>query len=179
MPFTPFHAGPAFFVKAVKPEALSLPVFGFANTLVDVEVLALSALGSFPTHVYTHSFVGAQAAALVAILMGAFLLPWLARIWNAFAGASGFEEGHWLHMGARPTRMALVLSAFSGAWSHVLLDALHHRHAYPLWPFTEANPLLVDGLRGTQVYALALCVIGFAAILLTGYLRKRKQAQAT
>ena len=135
----------------------------------------MAARGIYPTHTYMHTFAGATGAAVVAVLMGVFLLPLMARVWNGFVGPSGCEGEHWLRMGERPSRRALWFSALFGAWSHVFLDALHHPHSFPLWPVTMENPLVVSTMVDSHLVAIGLCVLGFGAIVLAGCRRRRRQ----
>ena len=164
MPFTPFHMGPAVAAKAVLGRHFSIPVYGFTQVAIDVEVLA-----GFPFrrdlsfHQVMHTVGGGTAAAILAL---ALLRPALrpgARLWNRLTGA---QAGSIWYMEPQVSPLVAIVSAFIGAWGHVLLDAPTHSHMEPLAPVARGNPF--DGLisyRQTMAWCVGLGAIGGGVIL--------------
>ena len=173
MPFTPFHMGPAVATKAVLGRHFSVPLYGFMQVAIDSEVLAgYPFRGDLAFHKILHTFAGATAVAALTLVL---LLPALGRgmrWWNRSANA---EPGGVWHTEPRPSPMAAVLSAFGGAWGHVLLDAPTHRHMEPMAPIARGNPF--GGMvsqRQVMGWCIGLAVIGGAAILTRSYRNRRR-----
>ena len=158
MPFTPFHMGPALVAKAVMGRHFSVPVYAFTQVAIDSEVLAgFLFRGDLSYHKVMHTLAGGTAAAILALAMLRPVSDPAARLWNRFTSS---KPGAVWHMESRISPTAAVLSAFVGAWGHVLLDAPTHSHMEPLIPLARGNPL--DGLVSNK-QAMFWCV-GLAAI---------------
>ncbi len=174
MPFTPFHMGPGLAAKAALGRHFSVPPYGFMQVAIDSEVLAGYTLrGDLSFHKITHTFAGATAVAAVTLLLLRPSLGQGMRLWNR---ATGTMPGNTLHMEPRISPLAAALSAFGGAWGHVLLDAPTHSHMEPLAPMARGNPL--DGKVSQQRvvgWCIGLAVIGSAAILARSRGRSRKR----
>lgn len=111
MPFTPFHMGVGVAAKALAPRLISIQVFGLTQIAMDIEPGIGMATGSEVLHGWTHTLWGAVPVALACVVTWKLLEG--RRIWR------------WTF---EPLQAAtLWLSAFWGAWSHVLLDVLIHR----------------------------------------------------
>lgn len=117
MPITPFHFGPGFFVKSILFKRFSFRVFVLANILVDIEPLYYILTNQWPLHRFFHTYVGATIVAMVAILFGRL-------IWGAIS------------------KTAVIIGAFIGAYSHILLDSIMHADLQPFYPFSTGNSLL-------------------------------------
>ena len=174
MPFTPFHMGPALAAKAALDQHFSVPLYGFMQVAIDSEVLAGYMLrGDLSFHKITHTFAGATAVAAVTLLLLRPSLGLGMRFWNRTTRAM---PGSPLHMEPGFSPLAATISAFGGAWGHVLLDAPTHSHMQPLAPMARGNPL--DGKasqRQVMGWCIGLAVIGSAAMLARPRERRRER----
>ena len=168
--------GPALAAKAVLGRRFSIPIYAFTQVVIDGEVLAgLPFRGDLSFHKVMHTLAGGTAAALLAL---ALLRPAIrpgARWWNRIADA---ETGSIWYMEPQVSPVAAVLSAFGGAWGHVLLDAPTHSHMEPLAPFAGGNAM--DGLvshRQTMAWCVGLAAIG-GGLILGRSLAARRKAKA-
>lgn len=126
MPFTPIHLGPGLLAKGLIKHRFSFMVFGGTQVLMDIEPLLGILYNWDILHGPTHTFLGATGIALLATALGKpisnYVLEWC-RI--------AHDRISW---------SVSALSAFIGAWSHVLLDAIMHWDVLPLAPFRLFNP---------------------------------------
>jgi membrane-bound metal-dependent hydrolase YbcI (DUF457 family) len=163
MPFTPFHFGPGLAFKSLAPRHFSLTSFTLTNVLMDLEPLYRLYQDSYPLHGYTHTLAGAF---IIGTGAGLLAKPSTNLAWRTYS---------WLTK--EPTESvvssyrALMISAYIGAFSHVLLDGIMHEDMRPFFPLTDANPLLhhawlyplhfacvLAGLFGMALYlARSLC----------------------
>lgn len=131
MPGTIFHLGPALILALIFP--VNLVVTLISSVIVDIEplifyILAFLGIGQWSDtysltegHGYLHSFLGAIPLA--------FLISFIAKkLWRT----EKFEK--------------LLLSAFIGLYSHLLLDAIGHEDMLPLFPIS-GNPLFIPELK--------------------------------
>lgn len=171
MPFTPFHMGPGLAAKAVLGRHFSIPIYGFTQVAIDSEVLAgYPFRRDLSFHKIMHTFAGATAVATLTLFLSRPAILPLMRWWNRSVRAA---PGSKWHMEPRLSPVAAVLSAFVGAWGHVLLDAPTHSHMEPLAPVRRGNPL--NGMasqRQVMVWCVGLAAIGGVAILARSH-RKR------
>lgn len=110
MPFTPFHMGIGVAAKAIAPRLVSIQVFGLTQIAMDIEPGIGMATGNEALHGWTHTLWGAVPVALGCVVTWKLLER--RRIWR------------WTFEPLQAT--TLWLSAFLGAWTHVLLDVLIH-----------------------------------------------------
>lgn len=110
MPFTPLHLGPAVILKGVLNHRFSFMVFGGTQVLMDIEPLLGLMYGWDILHGPTHTFIGATGIALGATILGKPI--------SNFA-LSRLNIPH-----KRITWSVSALSAFIGAWSHIVLDSI-------------------------------------------------------
>lgn len=146
MPFTPFHMGPGILVKALLQGSFSLMVFGWSQIIMDIQPLVVMITGDGHLHGFTHTYIGATLLAIFSALTGKYLseiglyVLGLNRQWQV-----------------RISWPVTVLSAFVGAYSHVLIDSVMHRDMAPFFPFSQASPLLgiisVSALHKVCVYS--------------------------
>jgi hypothetical protein len=154
MPFTPFHMGPGILIKALLQGGFSLMVFGWTQIVMDVQPLVAIVTGEGKLHGFTHTYVGATLIAGFSALTGKYLSQWGLVLLSD--GARRGIDVRW--------RVAF-LSAFVGAYTHVVLDGVMHADIEPLDPFSHAKPLwgvisvttlhqfcLYSGLVGTGLY---------------------------
>ncbi len=174
MPFTPFHMGPALAAKAVLGRHFSLPIYGFTQVAIDSEVLAgYPFRRDLSFHRVMHTFAGATAAAALTLL----LRPAIARGMNLWNRSTKATPGSPWHMEPQVSPLAAVLSAFGGAWGHVLLDAPTHSHMEPLVPIARGNPL--NGMASQREiigWCVGLAVVEGSAMLARSYLKGSRTA---
>lgn len=156
MPITPFHFGPGAAIHALAPRYISFLSFCTANVLIDVEPLYYMVTGQFPLHRFFHTFIGASLIVAATLLL--------------FVGARRFARSFWLPDMFGWQRLGLVpvlLGAFAGSYSHVVLDSIMHSDMRPLAPFSDANPLLgimaLDTLHWSCIAAGAIAVLVIVA----------------
>lgn len=146
MPFTPFHMGPGIAVKALLQGSFSLMVFGWSQIIMDIQPLLVMITGEGHLHGFTHTYVGATLLALFSALTGKYLS----------------EVGLYILGLNRQWQISIswpvtVVSAFVGAYSHVIIDSVMHRDMVPYFPFAEGNHLLglisVSALHKVCVYS--------------------------
>lgn len=170
MPFTPFHMGPALAVKSAIPRHFSVPIFGITQVGIDLEVLAgLFVNQDLSNHSVLHTFGGATAVALAALLLLRPVFNPIFRFWNRTVGAK--PTTLW-HMGTPIPWSTAILSAFFGSWSHALLDAMVHRNITPFAPFSDAN-WLFDAVW--PPFIVPICIV--AALIGGGVLFGRSFGQ--
>lgn len=159
MPFTPFHLGPGALFKAAGGDRFSFMIFGGSQVLMDIEPLVRMVRGDEVVHGMSHTVAGAFVIAIVSATAGR-------PISNALLERSGIID--------RPISWAVAwVSAISGTYSHIALDAVMHRDTNPLWPFAHGNSLLgvvsvatlhllcvVSGIIGGLLVALRLARSG-------------------
>ena len=152
MPITPFHFGPGALLQAAAPRHVSFLAFCAANVLIDLESLYNLVHQRHPVHAFFHTGIGATL--VIGATVALFLLcQWIARrAWLP-------DLFHW----RRLTLPQVALGAALGAWSHVLLDSVMHDDIQPLWPFSDANPLLgAIPLGPLHLACLCLGALGLA-----------------
>ena len=158
MPFTPFHMGPGIAIKALLQGSFSLMVFGWTQIIMDIQPLIVLITGEGHLHGFSHTYVGATLLALFAALTGKYLSEIGLYI-------LGLNE-HWQ---VKIAWWVTFLSAFIGAYSHVLLDSLMHSDLEPFFPFTLHNPFLnlisVEALHKLCLYSGAVGGVMYFAIL--------------
>jgi membrane-bound metal-dependent hydrolase YbcI (DUF457 family) len=149
MPVTPYHFGPAGLLGYIFRKWIDLPVFVFANIVIDVEVLLVNLMNlGRPFHRLSHTF-------LVGAVVGA--------AWGlvAYLGLPGLK---WIMKTIRipyqPNGLKIILSGILGVWLHVLIDGIYHYDVYPFWPMKKNY--LWRLLSQNQVKWI--CVICFAIL---------------
>ena len=144
MPFTPYHVGPAIAVKSVFPRKFSLFIFAWAQIVMDLQPLIVILVGRGRPHGATHTLIGAAVLGGAAALTGKYLQEWVLS-WRKGRPVIRLSWG------------LVLLSAFLGTFSHVLIDALVYPDIDLLWPFTSGNPLRIGfSMQGVVLF----CVIG-------------------
>lgn len=163
MPFTPLHLGPAAVLKAALGRHFSFMVFGGTQVLMDIEPLVRIVRGDGVLHGPTHTYAGATAIAVLACAIGRPISHGALRVWNAQLD----ERSRWPAARMPIAWHAVVIAAFVGAWSHVLLDGFMHADMEPFAPWSDANPWLhaisVDTLHwlcfATGVVGAVACLV--------------------
>lgn len=169
MPFTPLHLGPAAVLKAALGRHFSFLVFGGTQVLMDIEPLVRMVRGDSVLHGPTHTFAGATAIALLACAIGRPISHFALKLWNLRHDAASPWRARQLPIAWH----AVVIAAFAGAWSHVLLDGFMHFDMQPLAPWRADNPWLhAIGTDTLHMVCFATAAVGSAACLLLARLRR-------
>ena len=163
MPITPFHFGPGAAFHALAPGKISFIAFCAANVLIDVEPLYYMLTAQYPLHRFFHTVPGALliAALTIGFLCIALKLGKRLRLPNVFT---------WREL----SLSAMTGGAMLGTLSHVVFDSVMHSDMHPLFPFSEANPLL--GLVSLETLHLGCALagaLGLAAIMLRKYFLRK------
>ena len=157
MPFTPIHMGPGILIKSILQGSFSLMVFGWAQILMDIQPLLVLLTGAGQLHGFSHTYIGAFLIALFSALSGKYLSEFGLRLIGIAKRDNLIIIGWWV----------VVISAFIGTYSHVLLDSIMHSDIQPFYPFILENDMLkiisikqlhqwclYSGLIGTGLYYL-------------------------
>lgn len=147
MPFTPLHMGPGLLVRGGVRGGFSLMVFGWTQVVIDLEPLWALLSDREVLHGWSHTWVGAVLVALVAMATGKPLGEFGLRLLRL----PRFLPITW---------SAAAVAAFSGAFSHVVLDGLMHFDIQPSRPFSAGNFLA----NRVSIEALHLFCLGTAAL---------------
>lgn len=162
MPLTPYHLGPGVAIKAAARSRLSLIVFGWTQVLMDIQPLVVMLTGEGRLHGFSHTLLGATGIGAVAAATGKVALD----------ATSDLVPRRM--RGALRTGWAVALgSGLLGAYTHLALDSVMHSDVRPLFPASDANPLLgvvslgglhlalvVSGALGALIYVLYSLLIG-------------------
>jgi hypothetical protein len=164
VPFTPFHMGPGILVKALLQGSFSLMVFGWSQIVMDLQPLVAIVTGEGKLHGFTHTYVGSTLIAIFSAVTGKYLSQWALVVFS-----NGAQRGIIIRW------WVAFLSAFIGAYSHVILDSIMHTDIEPLSPFSPFNELLglvsVAALHKFCLYSGLVGAITYFAVsyLLTRY----------
>ena len=164
MPFTPFHMGPGIFVKAILQGSFSLMVFGWAQIIMDIQPLFVLITGEGHLHGFSHTFIGATLLALFSALSGKYLSEFGLKV----LGIS--KEPNFIIIKWR----VVFLSAFAGAYTHVLLDAIMHSDVEPYYPLSQHNGFL-ELISVSQLHQLCIYtgLVGAVVYYAVGYVQKK------
>lgn len=167
MPFTPLHMGPGIFIKALLQCSFSLMVFGWAQIVMDVQPLVVMLTGKGALHGVSHTYAGATLLAVFSAWSGKYLSEYGLRLLGISRADNPATIAWWV----------AFLSAFTGTYSHVLLDSIMHGDVLPWYPFSTANGLYglmsIETLYRFCLYSAAAGTLLYYLIL---YLMKRRQA---
>jgi hypothetical protein len=158
MPFTPLHMGPGALVKAAAGRHFSLTMFGLSQVVIDLEPLVRIIRGDAVLHGLTHTYLGATVIAAICTVAGRPVCRWLLdRGWPA----SDLRFVRWLRGPAAITWPSAAAGAFTGTYSHVLLDSIMHGDIEPLWPVSAENTLqLVVSIETLHLWCVLSGVFG-------------------
>lgn len=156
--------GPGILLKAILQGSFSLMVFGWAQIIMDIQPLLVLLNGSGHLHGFSHTYVGATLLAIFSALSGKYLSEIGLRILGLSTAENPISIKWWI----------VVISAFIGTYSHVLLDSIMHYDVEPLFPFTTENSFL-GFLSTSQLYQLCIYsgIFGALVYYLVEYARKR------
>lgn len=161
MPVTPYHFGPAGLLGYIFRKRIDLPVFVFANVVVDIEVLLSNSIyPGGPHHRFGHTFlVGAAVGAVwgLAAYTALPILKWFMKTIRISYQTNVFK---------------MIISGILGVWFHVLIDGIYHYDVRPFWPIQKNY--LYGLLSHSQVKWV--CVICLAAVVLMYVISLEKQS---
>ena len=177
MPVTPFHFGPAALAKAGAAKYFSLVSFALTQIIIDIEPVFYIWQGMWPIHRFCHTYLGATLVAIVVALCGRPVCREVLRFWNWRLNE---QQQSWLGVQTQIPMRAVVIGAFFGAYSHVLLDSVMHSDMHPFAPFSDENGLLfivsIKLLHGLCALAGALGGVALVVMLIR---RKRLAERET
>ena len=166
LPATPFHYPLAYLIHKVD-ERLSLPALVVGSMFPDLEIPVIVSLfgDRIPDHFVLHSSLGAATlgtllSVIFTILFYPFLVSKIFRI-----------EKHRVERECKPS-IILVLSAFLGCISHVLLDFTVHVHNAIFWPFIDDTTSPVVSVLGQYAQLLVHILMGVLFVILLYNRRK-------
>lgn len=166
MPFTPFHMGPGILVKAILQGSFSLMVFGWAQIVMDIQPLVVMISGEGHLHGFSHTYVGATLLAIFSALSGKYL-----------SEVGLFVLGLNKQWQVKISWWVSFLSAFIGAFSHVLLDSIMHSDVEPFFPFTTANTFLgLISVQSLHQVCLYSALVGSILYFVINWLQKFNKA---
>ncbi|MBN1787064.1 MAG: hypothetical protein JW806_01565 [Sedimentisphaerales bacterium] len=126
MPCTPYHFGPSALIGYIFRKWIDLPVFVFANIIVDVEVLLVNFLHlGRPCHRLGHTLlIGAVVGAAWGFVayLGLPIISWSMKIIRIPYQTNVFK---------------IIISGITGVWFHVLIDGIYHYDVKPFWPIQK------------------------------------------
>ncbi|MFH6955298.1 metal-dependent hydrolase [Pseudoalteromonas sp. XMcav1-K] len=124
--------GPGVLIKSLLRGSFSLMVFGWTQIVMDIQPLIVLITGEGHLHGFTHTYLGAILIALFAALSGKYLSELGLKILRITENDASISI----------TWGVVLLSAFIGSFSHVLLDSIMHADVEPFFPFTLNNQFL-------------------------------------
>lgn len=173
LPFTPFHMGAGLVVKPGMDRNFSVITFGIAQVAMDVEPGIGMLTGAAVLHGPSHTVLGALVIACIVMLVSPWVCCQLLRRWNKEVTHYGLTR--WVQA-ETPPKKAVVLGAFFGTLSHVVLDGLIHHDIQPLLPFSGSNPLAGLVAHDAVYQACTVAgVLGAAAWLSLKWIGRRER----
>ena len=131
--------GAALIVKPTLNRRFSVITFGIAQAAMDIEPGIRMAVGTDILHGVTHTILGALIMGFFVMLIAPSISSLLLAKWNKEVV---YYRQSWLVHSGSASKGAVIMGAFFGTLSHVLLDSLMHHDIHPLSPFIQANPLI-------------------------------------
>ena len=123
--------GLGIFLKGIMQGSFSLMVFGWTQIVMDIQPLLVLISGEGHLHGFSHTYVGTTLLAVLSALTGKYLSQ--VGLWVLQVEKSIYNNIRW---------WIVFLSAFIGAFSHVLLDSIMHSDVQPFYPVTLSNQFL-------------------------------------
>ena len=142
---------------------------------MDIEPGVRMAAGTDVLHGATHTILGALIIAILVTLIAPVICNGFLAKWNK--EVTYYKMPGLAH--SRPvSRSAVIIGAFFGTWSHVVLDGLMHQDIHPLSPFSQANPFMGlmthDEVYQACTIAGVMGIVGCLAIQWVGSTRPVK-----
>lgn len=166
MPFTPVHMGIGILVKSLLHSAFSLMVFGWCQIVMDIQPLVAIVTGEGKLHGFSHTYVGALILGALAGFTGKYLSEFGLQLLGIPERGAKIKIRWWV----------AFVSAYIGAFSHIVLDSVMHADMMPFFPLNNNNALLgivsievlhkiclYAGLIGALVYYATHGFVGYRA----------------
>lgn len=131
--------GPGLAVKSLAGRRFSLIAFGIAQAAMDIEPLIGLLRGASVLHGPTHTYLAALGIAALATFATLAFGRHILRYWN---GELIYQDMAWLGEAETFTPGPVILGAFTGTLSHILLDSFMHADITPFAPWSNTNGLL-------------------------------------
>jgi len=151
--------------KVIAPKYFSFVAFGLTNLIIDIEPVFYISQGMWPIHRLFHTYLGANALAIIVVILGKPICEGALRLWNWRLSES---QQAWLGVNAQISFTAMTVGAFFAANSHVMLDSIMHSDMRPFAPLSNVNGLLyiISIERLHEVCAIAGILGGIALSVL-------------
>lgn len=158
MAFTPFHFGPAVFLKSLINSRFSFAAFAATQVVIDCETLYYLNKGEYPYHRVLHTFAGAGliglAVAWVSILIWRFVFALWPQLERWFSSRNLLR--------AETSTVGVFVGGLLGGLTHPLFDGMMHPDVRPFAPFNDGNPWL--GIVDFEQLMLGCVVLGIAGL---------------
>lgn len=143
-------------------------VFGWAQIIMDLQPLFVILTGQGHLHGFSHTYLGATLIGAGSALTGKYAAEW---------GLHVLRETRFL-----PIRWPVVIvSAYIGTFSHVLIDSVMHADLEPFAPFISDNPFLgwlsIEALHKFCLYSGLLGAAMYFAVV--SWLSRRRPSAKT
>jgi H+/Cl- antiporter ClcA len=165
MPYTPYHFGPSGFLGLVFRKYIDLPVFLFANIVVDIEVLCWQ---HWPVHRAVHTLL---TGAIAGIIWGLVAYP----LRNIFAKLMQI-----IHLSYKTSLLKMIVSGVLGIWLHVIIDAPYNWDVRLFWPSRTIPLYGLISKSNMQIVCIAFWVATIVVyIVMAANYRKEKTSRKT
>ena len=131
--------GAALIVKPALNRRFSVITFGIAQVAMDIEPGIRMAAGADVLHGPTHTLLGALVMGLLVMLIAPSICSAMLTKWNKEVV---YHQQLWLAHPGPVSKAAVIMGAYFGTLSHVVLDSLMHHDIHPLSPFSQTNPFM-------------------------------------
>ncbi len=162
MPYTPYHFGPSAFLGLVFKKYIDLPVFLFANIIVDIEVLYWQ---HWPVHRAVHTLL---TGAIAGILWGIAAYP----LRNIFA-----KLMQAICLPYKTSLLKMIVSGILGIWLHIIIDAPYNWDVRLFWPsrITPLHGLISKSNMQIVCIAFWIAAIIVYIVLAANYRKEKNQ----
>jgi hypothetical protein len=162
MPLTTYHIGTGIFIKAIMKSSFSFMVFAWTQIIIDIQPLIVLLAEKGHLHGFSHTYIGATLLAVIAAISSKYLIE---IGLNFFLSPKKQYEILW--------RVAF-LSAFMGAYSHIILDSVMHSDIVPLFPFSQNNFLYrIISVGALHNFCTISGLLGLILLALMHFYRKK------
>ena len=144
MPATPLHIGIPGLISYYNPKKVDIAAAIIGSVIIDTDFFLFLIFGT-PVHGYLHSFL---SATLVAVLLAGILY---------LLNPTMIELKKWFGWETETGIKSLLAGAFTGTYSHIILDMLLYGEMNPLFPL-KGNPFYFSDMAlpiFMGVYAVA------------------------
>ena len=151
MPVTPLHTGIPGLVSYFYPRRVDIFSAILGSVLCDTDFFLYLLFGT-PIHGFFHTFMGATVMGIILVVLIRLLQRPVISIKKWFRWETGSDM------------RSIILGAFLGTFSHVLLDSLIYADMEPFSP-VDGNPFLMEGAR-EMMFTLVYGITGITTFVL-------------